>query len=82
MPSDPVIPTLDIYPDNTVIQKDKCTFIFAVALFTTAKTWKQPKCPLTDEQWERSGTYYNGILLGHKKEWNDAISGNIDRTRG
>ena len=81
MPSDPVIPPLGIYPDNTVIQKDKCTFISVAALFTTAKTWKQPKCPPTDEQWKGSGTY-DGILLGHKKEWNDAISGNIDRTRG
>ena len=23
--------------------------MFIVALFTTAKTWKQPKCPSTDE---------------------------------
>ena len=23
--------------------------MFTVALFTTAKTWKQPKCPVTDE---------------------------------
>ena len=23
--------------------------MFTVALFTRAKTWKQPKCPLTDE---------------------------------
>ena len=23
--------------------------MFVAALFTTAKTWKQPKCPLTDE---------------------------------
>ena len=30
-------------------QKDACTPVFIVALFTTAKTWKQPKCPLTDE---------------------------------
>ena len=31
------------------IQKDMCTSVFKAALFTTAKTWKQPKCPLTDE---------------------------------
>ena len=40
---------LDIYPDKTVIQKDICTPMFTAALFTTAKTCKQPKCPLTDE---------------------------------
>ena len=32
-----------------LIQKDICAPIFRTALFTIAKTWKQPKCPLTDE---------------------------------
>ena len=32
---------------ETLIQKDTCTPIFTAALFTVAKTWKQPKCPLT-----------------------------------
>ena len=31
-----------------MIQKDTCTPVFIVALFTIAKTWKHPKCPLTD----------------------------------
>ena len=26
-----------------------CTPMFTAALFTTAKTWKQPKCPSTEE---------------------------------
>ena len=43
------IPLLDIYPGKTVIQKDTCTPMFTAALFPIAKTWKQPKCPLTDE---------------------------------
>ena len=30
-------------------QKDTCTPVFTAALFTIAKTWKQPKCPLTEE---------------------------------
>ena len=34
---------------KTIIQKDTCTPMFTAALFTIAKTWKQPKCPLTDE---------------------------------
>ena len=38
-----------IYPDKTFIEKDTCTHMFIAALFTIAKTWKQPKCPLTDE---------------------------------
>ena len=31
------------------MQKDTCTPVFIEALFTIAKTWKQPICPLTDE---------------------------------
>ena len=49
LPYDPAIPFLGIYPDKTVIWKDTCTLIFIAALFTIAKTWKQPKCPSTDE---------------------------------
>ena len=46
---DPAILLLGIYPDKTVIQKDTCTPMSIAALFTIAKTWKQPKCPSTDE---------------------------------
>ena len=46
---DPAIPLLDIYPEKAIIQKDTCTPVFTAGLFTTAKTWKQPKCPLTQE---------------------------------
>ena len=34
---------------KTIIQKESCTTLFTAALFTTARTWKQPKCPSTDE---------------------------------
>ena len=34
---------------TTVIQKDPCTPVVIAALFTIAKTWKQPKCPSADE---------------------------------
>ena len=40
---------LGIYLEKTIIQKDACTLMFIAALFTIARTWKQPKCPLTDE---------------------------------
>ena len=42
--------------------------MFTAALFTIAKTWKLPKCPLTDE-WNKEGVVdiYNGILLSHKR---------------
>ena len=46
---DPAIPLLGIYLYKTIIRKDTCTPVFIAALFTTAKTWKQPKWPSTDE---------------------------------
>ena len=46
---DPAIPLLGIYPEKTIIQKDTCTTMFIAALFTTARTWKQPKCSSTDD---------------------------------
>ena len=49
LPYDPAIPLLGIYPKKTMIQKDTCTPMFIAALFTIAKTWKQPKCPWIDE---------------------------------
>ena len=51
LPYDPAIPLLYIYPEKmkTLIQKGTCTLMFIVALFAIAKTWKQPKCPSTDE---------------------------------
>ena len=49
LPYDPAIPLLGIYPEKTIIQKDTCTPMFIVALFTIARTWKQPKWPIIDE---------------------------------
>ena len=49
LPYVPAIPLLGIYPKKTIIRKDTCTPMLTAALFTIAKTWKQPKCPLTDE---------------------------------
>ena len=50
LPYEPSIPLLGIYPEKTIIQKDTHTPMFTAALFTTARTWKQPKCPLTEER--------------------------------
>ena len=49
LPYDPAIPLLGKYSDKTLTQKDTCTPMFIATLFTVAKTWKQPKCPSTDE---------------------------------
>ena len=45
LPCDPAIPLLAIYPEKTIIQKDIFTTMFTAALFTIARSWKQPKCP-------------------------------------
>ena len=42
-------PLLGIYLEKTIIQKDTCTPVFTVAVFTIARTWKQLKYPSTDE---------------------------------
>ena len=52
LPYDPTIPLLGIYPEETIIEKDICIPMFIAALFTTARTWKQPRCPSTDERIE------------------------------
>ena len=49
LPYDPAIPLLGIYPEKTTILKDTRTPVFTAALFTIARTWKQSRCPLTDE---------------------------------
>ena len=49
-PYDPAIPLLGIYPEETKIQRDPCIPLFTEALSTIARTWKQPRCPLTDER--------------------------------
>ena len=49
LPYDPAIPLLGIYLEKNLVRKYTCSPIFTEALFTIAKTWKQPKCPLTDE---------------------------------
>ena len=49
-PYDPEIPLLGIYPEGPKTEKDTCIPLFIAALFTIARTWKQPRCPSTDER--------------------------------
>ena len=49
LPYNPAILLLDMYPEKNMVQKDTCPPTFTAALFTMAKTRKQPKCPLTEE---------------------------------
>ena len=35
--------------EETRIERDTCTPMFITALFIIARTWKQPRCPSSDE---------------------------------
>ena len=43
------IPLLGIHNEETRIERDTCTPMFITALFTIARTWKQPRCPSANE---------------------------------
>ena len=79
---DQATPLLGIYPEKTITWKDTSIPMFIAALYKIAKTWKQPKCPLTEE-WTKEDVVHihNGILLSHKKEWNNVICSNMDGPR-
>ena len=49
LPYDPAIPLLGIHTKETRNERDTCTPVFIAALFTIARTWKQPRCPLAVE---------------------------------
>ena len=45
LPYDLTIPLVGTHPEKTTIRKDPGAPVFTAALFTTAKTWNQPRCP-------------------------------------
>ena len=78
LPWDPAIPLLDIFPEKTMVWKDTCTPIFIALLFTIAKTWKQPKCPSTEEWIKNMWYIYTVNITQPLKEWHNAICSNMD----
>ena len=67
-PYDPAIPLLVIYLEETKSERDTCVSWFLAALFTIARTWKQPRCPLTDEWIKKlcyiyTREYYSAIKM-------------------
>ena len=69
LPYNPAIPLLGIYLEENMIGKDICTPVFITALLTIVKTWKQPKCPLTEERIKK-------IWFKYTMEYCPAIKGN------
>ena len=47
--NDPAIPLLGLDPEKTMTPKDTSISMFIAGLLTIARTWKQPKCSLTEE---------------------------------
>ena len=66
---DPAILLSGIHTKETRTERDTCTPMFIVALFTTARTWKQPRCPSADE-WIRK------LWCIHTMEYHSAIKRN------
>jgi hypothetical protein len=47
---DPAILFLGVYPENVpTCNKDICSTMFIAALFIIARSWKEPRCPSTEE---------------------------------
>ena len=50
LPKDPAIPLLGIYPEDVpASKKHTCSTMFIAALFLIARSWKEPRCPSTEE---------------------------------
>ena len=67
--------TRHISGQNTV------TIMFMTILFTQAETWKQPKCPSTDELIKKmwyTHIHPQWILISHQKEQNYAMDATED----
>ena len=66
LPYDPAIPLLGVHTEETRIERDMCIPMFIAALFTIARTWKQPRYPLADKWIKKlwyiyTMEYYSGI---------------------
>ena len=60
---DAAIPLLGIYPEAVPTgKKNTCSSMFIAVLFIIAKSWKQPRCPSTEE-WIQKMYLHNGILF-------------------
>ena len=77
LPYDPAIPLLGIYPEETKTEKGTYTPTFIAALFTIARTWKQPRCPPTDE-WIKMWYTYKIEYYSWVKRWLDGITDSMD----
>ena len=78
LPFDPTIPLLGIYPKKAMTRKDTCSPMFTAALYKIAKTWRQPKCPSTEE-WIKKKWYIH--TMEYYSERNTGIFSNMEGPR-
>ena len=67
LPEDQAIPLLGMYPEDVPTgNKDTCSTMFIAALFIIARSWKEPKCPSTEEWIQKNVVHlHNGVLLSY-----------------
>ena len=66
LPYDPAIPLVGIHTEETRIEKDISTPVFFAALFTIARTWKQPSMSIGRQMDKKVVVHINnGILLSY-----------------
>ena len=75
---------------KNMVRKDTCTLMIIAALFTIAKSWEQPKCPLTEEWIEEmwyvyTMEYYSAIkkneIMSFVATWLDLESVILNEVR-
>ena len=81
LPEDPLIPLLGIYPEDApTCNKDTCSTMFIAALFIIARSWKEPRCPSTEEwiqkMWyiytmENNAVIKNNEIMKFLEKWMD-----------
>ena len=76
---EPTTPLLGMYPEEIIIEKGTCTPVFTAALFTITRTWKQPRCPLTDE-WIKK--LWNIYTMDYSVQFSSSVVSDSSRPHG
>ena len=80
VPYDPTKAFLGMYTREmkTFVHTTSRTWMSTAALFTTAKKWKQPKCPSVIEWINKMCNIHNMDIVSHKKEWSTEMCYDMD----